>query len=188
VKTLGRTIRFRAFRERFRNVFRAAVGMALVVIGVGVISLTIDNAERRRTLTARAPDTPASTLPEPPSAPPPLNSRFPAVPTINGRSDVEVSRDARIRGLFSPFTGSGEMNFVRGHRELVRTDGRAPLSYRWLRDAGKLERVEAFVGVATDPENDRPLWPRPQTPADWEAARGLLVLYMRLGPLWDDEG
>jgi hypothetical protein len=171
-----------------RNVVRGTAGTALFLAGILVLGVALHGAPWRSLLMRKASDSQTATgAPvgvtglEPPSL-------FPAPPSVIGRPDGELARDADVKRLFAPFAARGVMNFVRGHRELVRTDSAAPLSYRWLRAAGKLERVEDFVAIARSPANDRPRWPEPQTPRDWEAARGLLVLYERLGPLWDEDG
>lgn len=174
--------RFAAFRERVRTWVRTAVGVGVALLGVALFALTIDDmAQRRNVVTPSGPST-SSTVPT--TLPPRSESGFPRVPETAGRTDADLARDPAIRALFAPFTSAGEMNFVRAHAELVLTDTPAPLAYRWLRAAGKLERVEDFVAVATDPDNDRPHWPHPQSDADWHAARELLALYDRLGPLW----
>jgi hypothetical protein len=167
-----------------RNVARVLVGVAVIAAGVALISRGVRVAERDETRSKRSTTVEVETKPNVERTPQ-ATSRLPAIPRTTGRSDSELAQDARIRGIFAPFADAGVMNFVRGHYELVETDARRPISYRWARAAGRLATVDDFLSVASDPANDRPHWPPIESAADREAATALFSLYQRLAPIWE---
>jgi hypothetical protein len=113
------------------------------------------------------------------------------MPNLTGLSSYDVARNADVRDLFAPFTTPGYMVrqcvYEEGGRTPTRCQWRRSSTPQWLflslpRDTSY--DLRSWLAVATDPENDRPHWPKPQTPEDWQHAEQLFALYTRLVPIW----
>lgn len=110
---------------------------------------------------------------------------------------LELAKDPAVQARFAPFLSPGRRYPARYEgsvRWLERKPwGRTPpgpVSLRELSTGGVLDNLQSFVVAAastkskTSSQNDRPHWPMPTTPAEWDACRADFALFQELAPVW----
>ncbi len=110
---------------------------------------------------------------------------------------LKLAKDADIQARFAPFLASGRRYPARYEgsvRWLERKpSGRTaprPVSLRELKTGGVLDDFDCFIAAATSSksktsaQNDRPHWPMPAAPTEWQSLRRDFELFQQLLPVW----
>lgn len=110
---------------------------------------------------------------------------------------VKLAKDPAIQARFTPFLSPGRRYPARYEgsvRWLERKPwGRTPpraVTLKELSTGGVLDSLQNFVVAAastkskTSSQNDRPHWPMPTTPAEWDACQADFALFQELTPIW----
>lgn len=110
---------------------------------------------------------------------------------------LKLAKDPAVQARFTPFLSPGRRYPARYEgsvRWLERKPwGRTPpgpVTLKELSTGGVLDSLQNFVVAAasskskTGAQNDRPHWPMPTTPAEWNACRADFALFQELAPIW----
>lgn len=110
---------------------------------------------------------------------------------------LKLANDPAVQARFAPFLNPGRRYPARYEgsvRWLERKPwGRTPpraVTLKELSTGGVLDNLQNFVVAGassksrTGAQNDRPHWPMPTTPAEWDACRADFALFQELTPIW----